>query len=207
MIVLHYTAMSSAEAARDWLCTPASEVSCHYVIAEDGRFWQLVRDVDRAWHAGAGSWGGIQDINSRSIGIELANTGAQPFAQPQMRVLEGLLTDLMARWGIRAARVIGHSDMALGRKVDPGGRFDWRRLALSGLAIWPEPAETPLDAQRFWQDCARFGYACGPGREDEVLHAVRLRFRPWATGPLQAQDCAIMADLAARHPCATPLIG
>jgi len=201
MVVLHYTAMRSAIAARDWLCDPASDVSCHFVIAEDGRLWQLVREADRAWHAGAGAWGALRDVNSHSIGIELANTGRQPFAAPQMAVLEDLLRGICARWKISAERVVGHSDTALGRKIDPGARFDWRRLAIRGLAIWPEARSAALEQGQFLNDCRRFGYDCPPGREDEALNAVRLRFRPWAAGPLDAVDCAIMADLAARHPC------
>jgi N-acetylmuramoyl-L-alanine amidase len=200
MVVLHYTAMQSAAAARDWLCNPASEVSCHYVIAEDGRLWQLVREVDRAWHAGAGAWGSVGDVNSRSIGIELANTGAQPFSEPQMAMLEALLQEILTRWDMPPERVVGHSDMALGRKIDPGMRFDWRRLAIKGLSVWPEVCIVDVDTKRFWQSCQRFGYDWAPDRESEVLNAVRLRFRPWGRGPLDATDCAIMADLAARFP-------
>ncbi|MGP6085836.1 N-acetylmuramoyl-L-alanine amidase [Antarctobacter jejuensis] len=201
MVVLHYTAMQSAEAARDWLCTPESEVSCHYVIAEDGRLWQLVRDEDRAWHAGRGCWGAVRDVNSHSIGIELANTGFHPFPEPQMRVLEHLLAGLLARWSIPPERVVGHSDTALGRKTDPGGRFDWRRLARRGLAVWPEGEAREVDAACFARDCGLFGYEWCEETADLVLNAVRLRFRPWASGALDAVDCGIMACLAARHPC------
>ncbi|SMX49518.1 N-acetylmuramoyl-L-alanine amidase AmiD precursor [Maliponia aquimaris] len=201
MIMLHYTAMASAEAARDWLCNPDSEVSCHYVIAEDGRLWQLVDEAQRAWHAGAGCWGGVRDVNSRSIGIELANTGFQPFPEPQMAVLEDLLAGIRARWDIPPERVVAHSDTALGRKTDPGGRFDWRRLARRGLAVWPEGGAGMLDAERFRADCRRFGYDVAPERDGLVLNAVRLRFRPWVEGPLDATDCAIMADMAVRYPC------
>ena len=201
MVVLHYTAMTSAEAARDWLCAPESEVSCHYVIAEDGRCWQLVREADRAWHAGRGCWGGTADVNSQSIGIELANAGFHPFPEPQMSVLEALLRGICSRWSVPLECVLGHSDTALGRKIDPGARFDWRRLARCGLAVWPEVAGEGLDEARFWRDCRRFGYEVAPETRDEVLAAVRMRFRPWAEGALDAGDCAIMADLARRFPC------
>lgn len=134
LIVLHYTAMTSARAALERLCDPAAEVSAHYLIGPDGTLWQLVRECDRAWHAGAGAWRGQSDINSRSIGIELDNRGDHPFGEPQMAALEALLESVMARWEIPAAGVIGHSDMAPGRKVDPGPRFDWARLERQGLA-------------------------------------------------------------------------
>ncbi len=188
--------MTSAIGARDWLCNPEAEVSAHYVIAEDGRLWQLVSEEKRAWHAGAGAWGAIQDVNSHSIGIEIANTGSQPFADPQMQVLEDLLRGIMARWDIPADRVIGHSDCALGRKIDPGRRFDWLRLARQGLAIWPYAA-MPGD---FDKDCATFGYVAEEGQQDQILDAFRMRFRPWADGPLDDMDRALAADLAARWP-------
>ncbi|QFS83435.1 N-acetylmuramoyl-L-alanine amidase AmiD precursor [Roseivivax sp. THAF40] len=197
-VVLHYTAMQSAEAALKRLCLPEAEVSAHYLIAEDGRVWQMVDETARAWHAGAGCWRGISDMNSRSIGIELANTGAQPFAEPQMTALEALLPGIMTRWDIAPEAVIGHSDMALGRKIDPGSRFDWRRLARRGLSIWPDPAD-PGD---FHQDAARFGYHWNAGQEDALLAAFRARFRPGATGPLSDHDRAIMAGLAATWPAA-----
>lgn len=201
MVVLHYTAMTSAEAARDWLCNPESEVSCHYVIAEDGCCWQLVREDDRAWHAGRGCWGDVADVNSHSIGIELANTGFHPFPDPQMAALEDVLRGICSRWSVPPERVVGHSDTALGRKSDPGGRFDWRRLARIGLAIWPQKCEADRDEARFWRDCRTFGYEVTPETRDAVLAAVRMRFRPWAEGALDGADCAIMADLARRFPC------
>src|SRR5690606_7384698 len=98
----------------------------------------LVPEDRRAWHAGAGSSPGREDVNSRSIGIELANPGDRPFPEPPMAALETLLAEIMARWSISPRDVIAHSDLAPGRKIDPGPRFDWRRLALQGLAIWPE---------------------------------------------------------------------
>lgn len=206
IILLHYTAMQSAEAARDWLCNAEAGVSAHYVLAEDGRLWQLVPEADRAWHAGAGGWGPVEDVNSRSIGIEIANTGFHPFPEPQMSALEALLGGIIARWDIPAERVLGHSDTALGRKIDPGARFDWRRLALRGLAIWPE-ARQAGQLRDFWQDAKVFGYVWQDGQEEAVLNAFRLRFRPWARGDLEPADAALMADLAARWPVTGRLVG
>ncbi|MHA7874461.1 N-acetylmuramoyl-L-alanine amidase [Roseivivax sp.] len=195
-VVLHYTAMTSAEAAVKRLCLPEAQVSAHYVLAEDGRGWQLVEEALRAWHAGAGRWGAITDMNSRSIGIELANTGAQPFPEPQMAALERLLAEILSRWEIAPARVIGHSDMAVGRKIDPGPRFDWRRLARRGLAVWPEPGR-PGD---FEADARRAGYAWAPGQEEALLSAVRARLRPWGRGALCDADRAVIAGLARDYP-------
>lgn len=196
MVVLHYTAMPSCAEARDRLCDPATEVSAHYLISEAGEVEALVPEELRAWHAGAGAWGAVRDVNSRSIGIELANGGAVPFPEPQMAALEGLLADVMRRWAIPAQRVIGHSDMAPGRKGDPGARFDWRRLALAGLSVWPELGE-PAEAG-FVESARRFGYP--DVAEDLLLAAFRLRFRPMATGPLDLIDTAMAANLALRFP-------
>ncbi|MFM2391662.1 MAG: hypothetical protein RLZZ437_3217 [Pseudomonadota bacterium] len=199
LIVIHYTAMASCAAAAARLCDPVAEVSAHYLIDVDGTVITLVPEDKRAWHAGAGMWAGRGDVNSRSIGIELANDGATPFAHRQMLGLEGLLAGIMARWGIGPAGVIGHSDMAPDRKGDPGPRFDWRRLALAGLAVWPEGA-VPCGRDAFMAAAGRFGY---PALDEAmILRAFRLRFRPWATGPLDAVDAGMMADLAGRFPAA-----
>lgn len=185
--------MPSFEAARARLCDPAHEVSAHWLIAEDGRALALVPEDRRAWHAGAGAWGAVRDVNSRSVGIELCNTGRHPFPEPQMRALEDLLRGVMARWSVPPERVIAHSDMAPARKSDPGARFDWRRLALGGLSVWPGQG-APAD---FAADLAAFGYR---GTEADVLRAFRLRFRPGATGPVTAPERAAAADLARRFP-------
>ncbi|WP_240705148.1 N-acetylmuramoyl-L-alanine amidase [Pacificoceanicola onchidii] len=196
LVVLHYTAMKSAEAARDWLCNPEAQVSAHYVVAEDGRLWQLVCEGRRAWHAGAGSWQGRADVNSRSIGIEIANTGFHPFPEPQMARVETLLRGIFTRWNLTPEAVLGHSDMAIGRKIDPGPRFDWNRLARQELSIWPGRS-APGD---FEADARRFGYGWKPGQEDALLSAFRMRFCPGASGPLNEADRAVMADLARRWP-------
>ncbi len=201
IIVLHYTAMATAEAALKRLCLPEAEVSAHYLIGRDGTTWHLVEEDQRAWHAGAGHWGGVEDVNSRSIGIELDNTGDCPFPEPQMAALEGLLPGILGRWQIPPERVIAHSDMAPLRKIDPGLRFDWRRLARLGLSVWPSPdaaSQTP-DELAFRSATTRFGYAPDLAHETR-LDAFRRRFRPWATGPLDALDMAAITDLAARFP-------
>ena len=195
IVVLHYTAMASAEGARDWLCHPDAGVSAHYVIGRQGTVWQLVREDMRAWHAGLGAWGSITEVNSRSIGIEIANTGAEPFPEPQMAALETLLAGILKRWRIPPERVIGHSDMTPGRKIDPGPRFDWARLARRGLAICAAPA-APGD---FHANAHRVGYRVEADRHDALLAAFRDRFRPGARGPLDETDRGLMAGLAAKY--------
>lgn len=189
--------MDCAQKARDWLCHSDAQVSAHYVLGADGTVWQLVDESDRAWHAGAGAWGPITDVNSRSIGIEIANTGGTPFAAKQTDALDTLVARIMQRHAIPPERVIGHSDMAPGRKIDPGARFDWQRLSRQGLAVWPA-AEGEGD---FLGNARTFGYTADVPPET-LLHSFRLRFRPGVTGPLDDTDRALMANLAQRWPVA-----
>ncbi|MEM7210937.1 MAG: N-acetylmuramoyl-L-alanine amidase, partial [Pseudomonadota bacterium] len=146
MIVLHYTGMESAGSAITRLCDPSAEVSAHYVVDLSGETFALVDEERRAWHAGRSAWGRVSDVNSYSIGIEIVNPGHQlgypPFPDPQMRSVEVLVGAAMARWGIPGERVVGHSCVSPGRKIDPGEKFDWRRLALQGLGVWLDPFET-----------------------------------------------------------------
>jgi N-acetylmuramoyl-L-alanine amidase len=202
LIVLHYTAMPDWTAARDWLCNPDAEVSAHYIIPEQGDVVQLVAEDQRAWHAGVGSWGDVTDVNSRSIGIELSNRGSSPFAAPLMDALEVLLPAIMDRWAIPASRVIAHSDLAPGRKIDPGVRFDWARLVRSGLAVAAAATSAVAgDADAFVRDARMIGYTA-PTDAATLLSAFRLRHRQGHVGPLDGWDCALAADLAARFPVA-----
>jgi len=192
LIVLHYTGMRDTEAALERLCDRGAEVSAHYVISPSGQLMQLVEESLRAWHAGAGSWGGQSDINSRSIGVELVNSGAQPFPEPQMRCLEALLQGVMARWQIAPHQVIAHSDMAPERKEDPGPRFDWRRLNRLSLAVCPDgmgddlPLAPSLDAIGYPQASA-----------EKRLQAFRFRFHPTAQGDEGVADRCRAAAVAA----------
>ena len=208
MVVLHYTAMESAAAALERLCAKEHEVSAHYLISESGDVFSLVAEDMRAWHAGAGQWGAVTDVNSRSIGIELANAGNAPFSEPQMAALEQLLVNIMARWAIRPERIIGHSDMAPGRKADPGSRFDWRRLARQGLSVWPdfESSSEASDIAAFTKAAHAFGYPTDVPHE-VLLAAFRLRFCPWNKGSATRGDDIAIADLATRYPASSCLDG
>jgi N-acetylmuramoyl-L-alanine amidase len=143
LLLLHYTGMPSVGKAIAWLAAPESEVSCHYVAGEDGAITQMVAEDMRAWHAGVSHWAGCDDINSCSIGIEIHNPGPEygypDFPDIQMQALERLCRDIIERHAIPAARVLGHSDVAPGRKRDPGEKFDWARLAGAGIGLWTQP--------------------------------------------------------------------
>ena len=189
--------MATAEAAIERLCDPAAEVSAHYVICKSGRVTQLVAEGARAWHAGAGEWMGLRDMNSRSIGIELDNDGQGPFAEPLMASLEALLDRVLHGWDIPAQNVIGHSDMAPGRKFDPGPWFDWPRLEAQGRAARTtaptRTSDTTLNAFATLAHAA--GYTC-PTDPHALLDAVRLRRRPKASGPLAPDDFTALTRAA-----------
>jgi N-acetylmuramoyl-L-alanine amidase len=144
MIVLHYTGMPDTEAALAKLCSPTSEVSTHYVVMEDGYIVQCVAEARRAWHAGAAVWEGESDINSCSIGIEIANPGHShgypDFPKRQIAAVTTLCRSIFTRNRIPAWRVLGHSDVAPTRKQDPGEKFPWHVLHDSGIGLWVKPA-------------------------------------------------------------------
>ncbi len=146
-LILHYTGVPTLEFALDLLTDPKREVSSHYVIAEDGEIWQLVPEARRAWHAGVGQWKTERDLNSASIGIEIANPGHDgglpAFPDAQIAATIALARDIISRWRIRPERVLAHSDIAPSRKIDPGERFPWGRLAAAGVGHWLEP--TPIE--------------------------------------------------------------
>jgi len=177
MLVLHYTGMQSGTAALERLCDPAAKVSAHYVIEEDGRVFALVPEDRRAWHAGAASWRGNSDINSRSIGIELVNPGHEfgyrPFPAAQIEALAELAPGILSRHPIPPRNVVGHADVAPRRKEDPGELFDWRGLAARGVGVWPGDAPPQGDPSEL---LALWGYDIGD--LSAALIAFQRHFRP-----------------------------
>lgn len=198
MLILHYTGMETSDAALDWLTREEAKVSAHYFVDEAGRIAQMVAEEMRAWHAGQSYWAGETDLNSCSIGIEIHNPGHEfgyrDFPDAQMQAVEALCRDILSRRSIPAARILAHSDIAPGRKRDPGERFDWARLARAGVGLWVEPAplggdegfgpgdenEQVAELQRGLQ---AFGYGVevtstfGKGLE-QVVEAFQRHFRP-----------------------------
>jgi len=152
MLILHYTGMATGSAALERLCDPEAEVSCHYLIWEDGRITQLVDEAHRAWHAGKSRWAGLTDINSASIGIELVHEGPGKgpplFSQAQILACIALCKNILTRHAIPAAHVLAHSDIAPGRKIDPGEGFPWPALAEAGIGLWVPPE--PIKSGRFF---------------------------------------------------------
>lgn len=201
LIVLHATEQDSVRESLDTLRSRngGGPVSAHYLIGRDGRRYQLVADNERAWHAGAGRWGTITDVNNASIGIELDNTGGAPFPPAQIDSLLVLLEDLCTRLRIPRAQVIAHSDMAPTRKVDPGKLFPWRRLAEAGFGVWPvDTGEPPPPGFDPWLALRLFGYPI-----DDRAAAVRsfhLRFRGNDSEVLDDEDLRILHALTRQQP-------
>ena len=145
ILLLHYTGMETAAKALHWLTAPESHVSCHYLVDEHGAITQMVDENRRAWHAGVGSWRGVEDVNSRSVGIEIHNPGHthgyMDFPAQQMSTVADLCRDIISRHKISARDVLAHSDIAPSRKIDPGEKFDWGFLHQHGVGHWaaPEP--------------------------------------------------------------------
>jgi N-acetylmuramoyl-L-alanine amidase len=197
-LILHYTGMASAEAALQRLCDPASQVSSHYVILEDGAVIQLVAESKRAWHAGQAYWANERDINSASIGIEIVHPGhesaTQAFPPKQIEAVIALCKDIVARHQIPAARVLAHSDVAPDRKIDPGEFFPWDQLAAAGVGHYvnPHPIEDGpkfergmhgVEIEKLQALLAMYGYGLrvsnlyGP-RTENVVRAFQRHFRP-----------------------------
>ena len=197
-IVLHYTGMPTAEGALAQLCNPKTEVSAHYFVFEDGRIVQLVPEERRAWHAGRSSWFDETDMNSASIGVEIVNPGHDgglpPFPDVQVAAVIALCRDIEARRAIAPERVLAHSDIAPGRKVDPGEKFPWARLAAEGVGLWREPAPdmdglilgfgaTGASVSALQRDLRALGYGIEEtglydARTKIVVEAFQRRWRP-----------------------------
>ena len=202
MLVIHYTGMEPAGRAIDWLCDPASKVSAHYLIDRAGAVTAMVAEDRRAWHAGVAWWRGQGDINSRSIGIELANPGHDygydGFPDAQVAALTELAQGIVARHAIAPRNIVGHSDIAPGRKIDPGERFPWRVLAAAGLGIWPDPDATPPPGALATQaDLADTLAAIGYPVAEAGLAACRDAFRRHYCPETITQGAAIHGDDAA----------
>lgn len=215
ILLLHYTGMQSCADALARLADPAAKVSAHYLIDEDGATYGLVDEAARAWHAGVAQWAGDDDVNSRSIGIELVNPGHEfgyrPFPEAQLAALESLCREILTRHPVPPARVLGHSDVAPARKLDPGELFPWERLARAGIGLWPErrsadaagpifvPGDTGPAIAAFQAALSRFGYGLEEtGRHDEssasVARAFQRHFRPAKVDGRIDSECRAVLD-------------
>lgn len=191
MIVIHYTGTKTADEARMRFCdgVPSDSIgriSPHYMIGENAEIYMFVDEDKRAWHAGQASWGNCTDINSASIGIEIWNTGheynLEEFIPSQIDALIGLIKDIRMRWTIPDKNILGHSDVAPGRKLDPGEKFPWDKLANSGIGMMPSSTH-PLPSGEGWgegeifQKLKNYGYTFTNDKKI-LLSEFRRHFLP-----------------------------
>ena len=188
MAILHYTGMRTGAEALERLCDAEAKVSAHYLVEEDGRIFRLVAEEDRAWHAGVSAWGGEEEINARSIGIEIVNPGHEwgyrDFPAVQIEAVIELLKGVVQRWAIPKARVLGHSDVAPMRKEDPGEKFPWEQLADNGLAIAPfaGAADPTIAYEDALSALHEIGYQIPAQGHGAARLAFQRRFCPDALG-------------------------
>ena len=208
MLLLHYTGMPTADEALARLCDPEAKVSAHYTIGTDGAVFRHVREERRAWHAGQSFWAGKPRVNDFSVGIELVNPGHEfgyvPFTDRQIAALIELSHGIIERHRIPAARVLGHSDVAPGRKTDPGELFPWQQLAEAGIGLWPKTKNASARASEgvdLSAALSRFGYGVPPQVDTPlkaVMTAFQRHFRPSCIdGVADAECAAILANLPA----------
>ena len=183
MLVLHYTGMESGPAALRQMQSAEKQVSAHYMVEENGEVYRLVPEDMRAWHAGVSRWAGQEDLNSRSVGVEIVNGGHDfglpNFAPGQIEVVIELSQSILKRWDIPQVRVVGHSDIAPDRKQDPGEKFPWRDFARAGVGLWPEPSlkTQPLSEASAKKALVGIGYDESKSWPD-ILIAFQRRWSP-----------------------------
>lgn len=201
ILVLHYTGMRTAEDALARLCDPDARVSAHYTIDEQGRMYRHVDESARARHAGVSWWAGERDVNSRSIGIEIVNPGHEfgyvPFPEDQIAAVIDLSREILGRHPIPPHRVLGHSDVAPARKMDPGELFPWKALAEHGVGLYPDGAQvadlmTQVSGSPFASMLASYGYGTSPDLDiplSTVVTAFQRHFRPACVNGIVDADC------------------
>ncbi len=221
LLIMHYTGMESAGAALDLLCNEHSNVSCHYLVEENGDITQMVGESQRAWHAGHSHWAGEDDINSSSIGIEIVNEGhgriLKGFPDRQIAAVMELSKDIIERHSIQPRNVIGHSDIAPARKKDPGEKFPWGLLFENGIGHYVTPAPLAGDQgagpgdeggeiRNVQKSLLRYGYLINTDgrftqRTSDVVTAFQRHFRPdRIDGRLDQSTITTLAQLIDRLP-------
>ena len=210
-LVIHFTSEDFPNSLR---VLTQGQVSSHYLVRDDPpTVYRLVDESRRAWHAGLSSWQGYTQINAASIGIEIVNRGFDygmwhEYPKEQVDAVVELVKDIVKRHAIRPDRVVAHSDIAPQRKVDPGPRFPWKRLADEGLIRWPDAAEVarrrPLFEQNvpgvawFQERLARHGFEVPRHGEldvptRKVIAAFQMKYRPQVfDGTPDAETAAIL---------------
>ncbi len=187
-IIIHYTGMQSERESLKRLISSKSRVSCHYLIGRSGSVFRLVNDQNIAWHAGKSMWGKYKNLNKNSIGIELVNKGHkfgyQSFTRIQINNLIKLCKNLKRKYKIKNKFILGHSDIAPLRKIDPGEKFPWRYLFSRGIGIYPiktgklSKFKKNTDLKIFYNNLNKLGYRyLVPKFRRKIIKNFQRRFR------------------------------
>ena len=213
ILVFHYTGMQSERESIKRLCNPNFKVSSHYLINRKGKIFSLVQNRYVAWHAGKSCWGRHKNLNKNSIGIELVNKGHQfgytSFKKKQISSLVNLCKKLIKKYKIKKKNVIGHSDIAPLRKIDPGEKFPWKYLAKNNIGIWHDHEPNLLrkyrrakilvqqDKERFVKNLNKIGYCLSVHNKSffiKTIKAFQRHFRKELINGILDQECFIIAQ-------------
>ena len=212
-IIIHYTGMQSERESLKRLCNPKTNVSCHFFIRKNGQVWRLVQDNQIAWHAGKSSWGKLKNLNKNSIGIELVNKGHRfgytNFKKKQIRSLVKICSVLVKKYKIKKKNIVGHSDIAPLRKIDPGEKFPWKHLAVNGIGFWHKCKSDLLSKNRkikiinkkdkikFIRNLNKIGY-CFSNKKNfffaKILIAFQRHYRKELINGVLDKECMIIAQ-------------
>ena len=188
-IIIHYTGMQSERESIKRLTSTRSKVSCHYLINRSGKILKMVRDENIAWHAGKSMWGNYKNLNKNSIGIELVNRGHQygyqNYTKKQINKLVLLCKHLIKKYKIKRGLILGHSDIAPLRKIDPGEKFPWKHLSFKGIGIYPKKVLNKQSnypqpqIKRFLKNLHKIGYRyLNSNFNKKIIKNFQRRYRP-----------------------------
>ena len=213
IIVIHYTGMQSERESIIRLCNPESKASSHFLISQNGKVYRLVQDSQIAWHAGKSCWGKYKNLNKSSIGIELVNKGHQfgytNFRKKQLLSLTKICKNLIKKYKIKKKNIVGHSDIAPLRKIDPGEKFPWENLAKENIGIWHDyklnllkkfrkiKISTKQERTKFVRNLNDIGYCCSIKKKSlfiKTVKAFQRRFRRELINGLLDKECLIIAE-------------
>ena len=214
-IIFHYTGMKSESDALNRLTDLQSEVGCHYLIKNNGEIIKMVPDLYIAWHAGKSSWKNYRSLNQKSIGIEITNPGHEygykRFTQKQISSLLKLSRFLIKRYRINPKNILGHSDIAVERKKDPGEKFPWEYLSKNKIGVWHTLNKEELKENRklkiskiekntFFNNLFRIGYSKKYSKDKsrdkylkELAKTFQRRFRQELVDGKIDQECLIIS--------------
>ena len=213
ILVIHYTGMQSERESIKRLCNPLSKVSCHYFINQNGKIFRLVKDKYISWHAGKSCWGKYKNLNENSIGIELVNKGHQfgytGFKKKQILTLVKLCKKLIKKHKIKKKHILGHSDIAPLRKIDPGEKFPWEYLSKKKIGIWHDYKHSFLqkhrrikvmkknDIKKFIGFLIKIGYCFSSNKKSlfyKITKSFQRHFRKELINGIVDQECLMIAQ-------------